>query len=349
MSTAEPKQDLAPSATAYVSSSLVNGIGRIILNRPAAYNALNTAMVAAIHEALKSWESEHIEAVVISSGNTKAFCAGGDIKSIRQLSLNGDRESIEAFFAQEYALNACIASFPKPVISLINGICMGGGMGLSMHGRFRVVSDRAKLAMPETAIGFFPDVGASYFLPRLPGALGMYLGLTGYQMDYRDALYCGLATHYVEAETFDMIPDVLAKHRGTDVAAVLAALHTSCPEPGGHLAEHRLEIDWCFSAPSLQEIQERLVKADTLWSRAVREKLGCLSPRSLKITVALLHRGSQRSLTDCLQTELQMTRRITTSADFIEGVRAVLVDKDQNPVWTESKIALSDIPEPLRL
>lgn len=346
MFTAETKQEPTPSHTGHVSSSLVNGIGRIVLNRPAAYNALNSAMVAAIYEALKSWESEHIEAVIISSGNTKAFCAGGDIKTIRQLSLDGDRESIEAFFSEEYALDACIASFPVPVISLINGICLGGGMGLSMHGRFRVVSERAKLAMPEAAIGFFPDVGASYFLPRLPGALGAYLGLTGYQMDYRDALYCGLATHYVKADTLDTIPDVLAQHRGTAVATVLAALQTSRAEPGGHLAEHRSEIDWCFGAPTLQEIQNRLVEADTQWSRAVRETLGALSPRSLELTFALLHRGSQRSLSDCLQTELRITRRITRSADFIEGVRAVLVDKDQNPFWSESKISLSDLLEP---
>lgn len=319
-----------------VTSSLAEGLGHIVLNRPAAYNALNTAMVTAIHTTLRSWESESLDAVLIRSDGVKAFCAGGDIKNIRQQSVDGDFTMIEDFFAREYAMNACIAAYPKPVISLINGLCVGGGMGLAIHSSFRLVSERATLAMPETAIGFFPDIGASYFLPRLPGSLGLYLGLTGHQMDYRDALYCGLATHYVPSDIIDAVPDMLAERRGTPVSTVLAGLHKTRPEAGGHLADQRAEIDWCFGAPALGHIESRLVAIDTTWSRSVVEKMRSLSPQSLEITLQLLRWGGQRSLAECLQTELRMTRIITGSEDFIEGVRAVLVDKDRNPTWAEN-------------
>jgi enoyl-CoA hydratase/carnithine racemase len=337
------------STNELVTSSLVEGLGHIVLNRPAAYNALNTTMVTAISTTLRAWEPERLDAVVIRSDAVKAFCAGGDIKNIRQQSVDGDVSMIEDFFAHEYALNAYIATYPKPVISLINGLCMGGGMGLAIHGRFRVVSERATLAMPETAIGFFPDVGASYFLPRLPGSLGMYLGLTGHQMDYRDALYCGLATHYVPSDIIDTVPDVLAEGRGTPVTTVLAALNTTRPEAGGHLADHRSEIDWCFGAPTLGDIETRLVTIDTRWSRSVMEKMRSLSPQSLEIPVPLLRWGGQRSLAECLQTELRMTRIITGSKDFIEGVRAVLVDKDRNPSWVKNTTrSLDRLLEPMQ-
>ena len=319
-----------------VKTSLQDRLAQIILNRPAAYNALNTAMVQAVHRAFTAWDPDSLDAIVIRSETPKAFCAGGDIKTIRQQSLEGSTSAIEAFFSLEYAMNACIAAYPKPVVSLINGLCMGGGMGLSIHGGFRVVSERAVLAMPETAIGFFPDVGASYFLPRLPGALGMYLGLTGHQMDYRDALYCGLATHYVPSHVIGTIPDVLAERRTTPVATVLAALGGRRQEPGGHLADHRAEIDWCFGAPTFEHIQSRLEAMETSWSRSTIEHLRSLSPQSLELTVPLLRWGAQRSLAECLQTELRMTRVVTGSEDFIEGVRAVLVDKDRNPTWAKN-------------
>lgn len=337
------------STNELITSSLVEGLGHIVLNRPAAYNALNAAMVRAIHTTLRSWEPESLDAVLIRSDTVKAFCAGGDVKNIRQQSVDGDVCMIEDFFALEYAMNASIATYPKPVISLINGLCMGGGMGLAIHGRFRVVSERATLAMPETAIGFFPDVGASYFLPRLPGSLGMYLGLTGHQMDYRDALYCGLATHFVPSDFIDAVPDVLAERRGTPVATVLAGFNKTRPEAGGHLADQRSEIDWCFGAPTLGDIESRLVAIDTPWSRSVVENMRSLSPQSLEITVQLLRWGSQRSLAECLQTELRMTRTITGSEDFIEGVRAVLVDKDRNPTWAKNTTqSLDRLLEPMQ-
>lgn len=320
----------------YVVSSLEGGIGQIVLNRPAAHNALDTAMVKSIHGTLNGWDTDLLEAVVIRAETSKAFCAGGDIKTIRQLSIEGEIEKIEDFFSAEYAMNECIASYPKPVVSLINGLCMGGGMGLSIHGNFRVVSEQATMAMPETAIGFFPDVGASYFLPRLPGAIGMYLGLTGHQMDYRDALYCGLATHYVPAGIIDTVPALLAERPGTPVGTVLAGLTGTPQEPGGHLADHRAEIDWCFGATTLSAIQGRLRADDTPWSGSLLQKMASLSPQSLELTVSLLRWGSQRSLAECLQTELRMTRIVTASPDFIEGVRAVLVDKDRHPAWTRA-------------
>ncbi|MFI1488290.1 enoyl-CoA hydratase/isomerase family protein [Streptomyces sp. NPDC020747] len=196
---------MTDTAAVEVLADVHRGVGRILLNRPKALNALTTDMVVAIDGALAGWERTSLSAVVLASTSTKAFCAGGDIRTIREHSLAGDAEASERFFASEYRLNARIAEYPVPVVSLIDGLCMGGGLGLSVHGSFRVVTEGAVLAMPETGIGFFPDVGASYFLPRLPGAIGMYLGLTGHRLDAADALYTGLATHFVPRDGLDAV------------------------------------------------------------------------------------------------------------------------------------------------
>lgn len=328
-----------------ITSSLVEGIGQIVLNRHVAHNALDAGMINAIHAILKTWEFERLEVVVIRSTSAKAFCAGGDIKAIRRQSLEGQDGLVEDYFAREYAMNAYIAAYPKPIVSLINGFCLGGGMGLSVHGDFRVVSERATLAMPETAIGFFPDVGSTYFLPRLPGSLGLYIGLTGYQLDYRDALYCGLATHYIDADTIESVPAALGEQAGVPIATVLSALGKNLPEPGGHLADHRQEIDWCFSASTVADIGSRLMEIDTPWAGSVIQKMQVASPQSLHVTMSLLQWGAQRSLAQCLQTELQMATAIAASSDFVEGVRAVLVDKDHEPEWTDSSQLLEHLLE----
>ncbi|MFD5258350.1 enoyl-CoA hydratase/isomerase family protein [Streptomyces bobili] len=309
------------------------GVGRILLNRPKALNALTADMVVAIDQVLAGWERTPLSAVVLASTSTKAFCAGGDIRTIREHSLAGAAEASERFFASEYRLNARIAEYPVPVVSLIDGMCMGGGLGLSVHGGFRVVTERAVLAMPETAIGFFPDVGASYFLPRLPGAIGMYLGLTGHRLDAADALYTGLATHFVPADRLDAVTDALADSPGDPVDVVLNRLAGRSPVEESGLAQVRGEVDWAFGAPALGEIEKRLRHLGSPWAAAASLALESASPQSLEITHALLAGGRQHTLRECLAAELALTRTTVRTPDFLEGVRAALVDKDRTPVW----------------
>ncbi|MEV4230213.1 enoyl-CoA hydratase/isomerase family protein [Streptomyces bobili] len=324
---------MTDAAAAEILADVHRGVGRVLLNRPKALNALTTDMVSAIDGVLAGWEHTPLSAVVLASTGAKAFCAGGDIRTIREHSLAGDAEASERFFASEYRLNARIAEHPVPVVSLIDGLCMGGGLGLSVHGGFRVVTERAVLAMPETGIGFFPDVGASYFLPRLPGAIGMYLGLTGHRLDAADALYTGLATHFVPADRLDAVADALADSPGDPVDVVLNRLAGRSPVEESGLAQVRGVVDWAFGAPTLGEIEKRLRHLDSPWAAAASLALESASPQSLEITHALLAGGRQRTLRECLATELALTRTTVRTPDFLEGVRAALVDKDRTPAW----------------
>ncbi|OUS94316.1 enoyl-CoA hydratase/isomerase family protein [Rhodococcus sp. NCIMB 12038] len=313
-------------------------IGVVTLDRVKALNALTTEMVDSLDTVLAGWETAGLRAVVLDSASPKAFCAGGDIRAVQENSLAGDPEASERFFATEYRLNARIAEYPVPFISLIDGICMGGGMGLSIHGTFRVVTDNATLSMPETGIGFFPDVGASYFLSRLPGALGVYLGLTGARVSAADALYTGLATHYVDTAAIALVPAALADHPHQPIDEILRTLSTGpAPVTESTLAEHRALIDWCFSADSLAEIDGRLAAAGGDWAAGTRAVLARLSPQSLQLTLELLAWGKQRTLRECLDAELALTRDVIRTPDFIEGIRAALVDKDRNPQWAASR------------
>ncbi|QSE86198.1 enoyl-CoA hydratase/isomerase family protein [Rhodococcus koreensis] len=309
-------------------------VARIVLNRPKALNALTTSMITQLHRALDEWEENPGTAVVLESSSPKAFCAGGDIRQIRQNTVAGAYGDSDDFFASEYRLNARIAELTTPLVSLIDGVCMGGGMGLSVHGAFRVVSDKAVLAMPETAIGFFPDVGGSYFLSRLPGALGMYLGLTGYRLDAADAVYTGLATHRVTDVA--LVVSALEENPQTPIDEVLRSLPPAAPTTTSRLAEHRCEIDWCFGAPNVSEIHSRLRDHHSSWSRDTLAVLDSASPQSLEVTFAVLTAGKQRNLLRCLKMELDVATHLARTPDFVEGVRAGLADKDRSPVWGES-------------
>lgn len=335
---------MTDTAAVEILADVHRGVGRILLNRPKALNALTTGMVAAIDRVLAGWEHASLSAVVLASTSAKAFCAGGDIRTIRENSLAGDAEASERFFASEYRLNARIAEYPVPVVSLIDGMCLGGGLGLSVHGSFRVVTERAVLAMPETAIGFFPDVGASYFLPRLPGAIGTYLGLTGHRLDAADALYTGLATHFVPADGIDAVGDALADNPDDPVDVVLNRLAGRSPVAESGLAEVRGDVDWAFGAPALGEIEKRLRHLDTPWAAAASVALESASPQSLEITHALLARGRQHTLRECLDTELALTRTTIRTPDFLEGVRAALVDKDRAPDWQRASLGGRPLP-----
>jgi len=334
-----PLTDAGPLATDEVLADVHRGVGRILLNRPKALNALTTPMVAAVDRVLKTWESTPLTAVVLAGTSPKAFCAGGDIRAIRENSLAGDAEASEKFFATEYRLNARIAEYPVPIVSLIDGLCLGGGLGLSVHGGFRAVTENAVLAMPETAIGFFPDIGASYFLPRLPGAIGMYLGLTGHRLDAADALYTGLATHFIPADRLGKVTDALAGNRGVPIDTLLKGLGGRSPVASSGLAKVRGELDWAFGSVTLAEIRERLHRLDSPWAAATRDILDAVSPQSLEITHALLTAGRQRTLRQCLDAELRLARTIIRTPDFLEGVRAALVDKDRTPRWQHTSSA----------
>ncbi|MCA7120135.1 MAG: enoyl-CoA hydratase/isomerase family protein [Acidibrevibacterium sp.] len=312
-------------------------VGRLELNRPRALNALDLGMIAGLAEALAGWrEAPAVQAVLITGAGERAFCAGGDIRAIREAALAGEGSAIERFFADEYALNEGIASYPKPYIALIDGICMGGGIGVSVHGDIRVTSEHGRFAMPETGIGFFPDIGASYFLPRLPGELGMYLALTGAELRGADAVYAGLATHFVPRAAF---PD-LERAIIADGPAAVAGF--AAPLPPFSLAPHRALIDRCFGEASVPEILAALEAAGTAFAEETLKTLSARSPSALAWSFALLRRGAARTLSACLAQELALTRRITRHPDFLEGVRAMVVDKDRAPRWQPATLAEVD-------
>ncbi|QBJ97599.1 enoyl-CoA hydratase/isomerase family protein [Rhodococcus sp. ABRD24] len=320
--------------TSYIQTRVHGAVAEIVLDRPKALNALDASMIRDMYVPLLQWrDDETIEAVLVTSASDRAFCAGGDIKTVRQDSLDGDHAAVHEFFASEYRLNALIAEYPKPYIALIDGHAMGGGLGISVHGSVRVVTERAALAMPETAIGFFPDIGASHFLPRLTGATGMYLGLTGARASAADAITAGLATHFVPSERLAELADDL---RTGDIEAALGK-HVQ-DAPVSDLAARMAEIDRVFGSGTVPEMVARLT-GDDEWTVRTRGALTSLSPTSLWVTAELIRRGAALTLEQCLAMELALGAEITRSHDFIEGVRAVLVDKDRNPRWSPDTLA----------
>ena len=308
-------------------------IGRILLNRPKALNALDLPMIRACAEALEAWRSDPaIHAVVIEGAGDRAFCAGGDIRAVRSHAMAGETEPVESFFAEEYALNQAIAEYPKPYVALIDGICMGGGIGVSVHGAYRVATEHAMFAMPETAIGFFPDIGATYLLPRLPGSLGMYLGLTGTRVQGADAVHAGFATHFVPRAQLPALAAALA----VDGVAVLGP--HAAPLPPFALAPQRAAIDRCFSADSVPDIIARLEGDGGDWAQQTLATLRGMSPSSLFWSFEIIRRGAASTLPQALQSELVLTRMVTRHADFQEGVRAMVVDKDRQPKWQPARV-----------
>ena len=308
-------------------------VGRLVLNRPQALNALDLPMIRACTRALEAWRDDpHVHAVVIEGEGERAFCAGGDIRALRQYELDGEHHKAETFFREEYALNLMIATYPKPYVALINGICMGGGIGVSVHAPYRVATEHAAFAMPETAIGFFPDIGATFFLPRLPGQIGTYLGLTGLRMQGADAVHAGLATHFVHRADLPALARALAE----DGIAALAARGRELP--GFSLAPHRATIDHCFGAPDMSEIVRRLEAVGGDWAAMTVATLRAVSPSALAWTLEALRRGAHLTLPKCQAAELALTRTTMRHPDFAEGVRAMVVDKDRAPRWQPARI-----------
>lgn len=301
--------------------------GIITLNRPKALNALNLPMCKLIYTQLRKWETDNdMKMVIIKGTGDKAFCSGGDVKAIAE---SGKDSSLgEDFFRNEYRLNNQIGSLSIPYIALINGICMGGGVGLSVHGAFRVASEKAVFAMPETAIGFFPDVGGSHFLPRLPGKLGLFLALTGHRLEGRDLFKAGVATHFVASERLEALENDLMRMENPDLPSIHRLLSKYQEQwEADHYKEFSLKpfigrINSIFGGNSVEEILSSLEKDNSEWSKKQLERLNQFSPSSLKVTFRQIREGSQLSLSDCLRMEFRMSMNFLRKDDFFEGVSA---------------------------
>ncbi|WP_374763553.1 enoyl-CoA hydratase/isomerase family protein [Yunchengibacter salinarum] len=317
-----------------------DGLGLITLNRPKALNSLTADMCTAIREALKDWRNRpSIQAVVVMGAGDKAFCAGGDVVKVARSRQEGGDEWAR-FFHSEYLMNVAIAEFPKPYVALVDGIAMGGGVGVSLPGDFWIATEKTLFAMPETGLGLFPDVGGSFMLPRLPGEAGTWLALTGARIKREDLFALGIATHTMASADMDGVVDALAKAEITchdDVRAVLDEMHTP-PEPAP-LARHLDAVDRHFDFDSMAEIMESLRDGDD-WCRAQWGILTTKSPTSCKLTLAQLRRGRNLDrFRDAMVMEYRMVNRVMDGHDFFEGVRAILIDKDQKPVWKPARLA----------
>ena len=309
-------------------------LGHITLNRPKALNALTHDMCRTIYQALQDWALDPgIHAVLIDAVPGRAFCAGGDIRSIYELGRT-DLPEAEAFFATEYRLNAAIRHFPKPYVALLNGITMGGGAGLSVHGSHRVVTENTSFAMPETGIGLYPDVGGTYFLSHVPGQSGTYLALTGTRIGPADMLSFGLATHYISSDKIERV--TLRLTQGEPVEAVLGAVAESPPGPPA-TAPFADQIDAAFAGDSVEAIIGRLQRASE-WGRDVAKSLATRSPTSLKLTLRALREARNLAFDDCIRMEYRMTLRVLRGHDLYEGVRAILIDRDQRPRWNPGSL-----------
>ncbi|MEW1718996.1 enoyl-CoA hydratase/isomerase family protein [Streptomyces sp. NPDC093109] len=326
-----------------VTTSVRAGVAHLVLDRAAALNALDAEMVTAMRTALDRWRDDpDVRTVVVRSAVPKAFCAGGDVRALREAVLRDEHGTARGFFRAEYALNREIAEYPKPYVSLIDGIAMGGGLGISVHGAVRVATERAVFAMPETAIGFVPDVGSCYFLPRLQGAYGRYLGLTGARLDGARSVGAGLATHFVASAE---LPEFISALGTTGLDDLLDKAARPVPAEADGL---RGAVDAVFAPGSLDEIDERLRTHERAgvpgaggaeWAARTRALLAAASPLSLRLTDELLRLGARDDLAGCLRRDLTVASRLVREPDFAEGVRAVLVDKTRDAHWTHTSPA----------
>ncbi|GAA1456032.1 enoyl-CoA hydratase/isomerase family protein [Williamsia maris] len=322
----------------YIQSSVANGVGEIVLDRPRALNALDQSMIDDMHEVLIRWADDpSVSTVLVTSASDRAFCAGGDIRAIRDNAVDGDAAAISHYFASEYTLDQLIADYPKPYVTLIDGAAMGGGLGISVHGEVRVVTDKAVMAMPETAIGFFPDIGATYFLPRLPAGVGMWLGLTGARITGADAVTVGLATHHVPTEGLAEVADAIRSG-----APLVEVLTSSAPAPTEiplkNIAEYFADSSVPAILGGLRGAASSASEQQAEWAQQMVSLMESASPTSLMVAARLIEIGDSSLLDQCFERELHAAERICATPDFAEGVRAVLVDKDRNPAFSPAQV-----------
>ena len=313
-------------------------LGLITLNKPQALNALSLAMIEAMEPQLHAWAADDaIAAVVIQGAGDRAFCAGGDIRDLY------DKRGTDfgpTYYSAEYTQNVTIFNYPKPYIALMDGVVMGGGVGASIHGSHRVITERTLFAMPETGIGLFPDIGASWFLPRCPGEIGMYLGLTGYRMRAADCLYAGIGDIYIPSENIEAVLDALA-NTTSDRDVIGAVLTQFSADPGPNkLSDHRAAIDRCFSATSVEAILARLAAEGSAWGNDTADVIATKSPTSLKVTFRQLRTGpSLTRFEKAMAMEYRIADRFFRGHDLFEGIRAVVIDKDGVPNWKPPDLA----------
>ncbi|RCN49591.1 enoyl-CoA hydratase/isomerase family protein [Ancylostoma caninum] len=339
-----PAKNLLQMAMSSSASEVIiekEGSKRVLtLNRPKALNALNLPMIREMYPRMREWEdAKDVNLIILKGSGEKAFCAGGDvlavIRSAKAAKEGGTSTIHKDFFKEEYHLNHLIGSLSKPFVAFIDGIVMGGGCGLSVNGKFRVGTERTMLAMPETALGLFPDVGGSYFLSRLQHNLGMYLALTGYRLQGADAFHAGLATHFVPSSK---LPDLQTKLLSLDTVTdktVDAAIREFQPSSIPHfsLEEHLPVISRTFHSKSVEGILENLKKENSDWSKKQLDTLAKMSPTSMKVTHKQLENGAKMSFSEVFTMEYRLTQRCLEDHDFYEGCRAILIDKDRNPKW----------------
>lgn len=327
--------------------------GVVTLNKPETLNAVTDDMLTALNAQLDVWERDQtIERVIIKAVEGRAFSAGGDIRHLYERGIAKDYDF--DFFAREYQLNARIARFSKPYIALIDGIAMGGGVGVSFHGSHRVAGENIAFAMPEVGIGFFPDVGASHFLSRLPGKAGLYLGLTGERIKQSDVVWCGLASHGCPSEKLGELETALCKADAAELEAVLAQFNTAYAHSKGNagpLEQTRDWIDLHFSGESVADILTSLKVASKVggvgsgdgagddggaernWAQKTLDTLMQKSPTSLEIAFRQIQRGAGLDISGCMKMEYRILRRILVGTEFYEGIRAAIIDKDRDPKW----------------
>ncbi|MGK5543435.1 enoyl-CoA hydratase/isomerase family protein [Streptomyces sp. URMC 127] len=310
-------------------------VGRITLNRPRALNALTHAMVRRIAGALDAWEHDAaVTTVLLDGAGERGLCAGGDVRAVHDDVRAGGGAAAREFWRDEYRLNARIASYPKPYVALMDGLVMGGGVGLSAHGGVRVVTERSSVAMPETGIGFAPDVGGTFLLSRAPGELGTHLALTTARMGPGDALHAGFADHFVPAGRLAEFTAALAEAGPAEAVRAFAA-----PAPASGLAEDRDWIDHCYAAGTVEEILGRLADSGAPGAAKAAEAILGKSPTALKVTLSALRRARLLpELADVLEQEYRVMCASLADPDLLEGIRAQVVDKDRRPRWQPAKL-----------
>lgn len=321
--------------------------GTLLMNRPQALNALTTQMIRDFQRAIDRWRHDPaVKLVILEGAGGRAFCAGGDVRAVRQAAIDGDRASVAVFFTEEYAVNEGIANFGKPWLSLMDGVCMGGGIGLSVHNGPRVVTENALLAMPETAIALFPDVGTSHSLPRLAPGFGNWIALTGVRLRGADAVHAGLASHFVPAAQLPALRAALVETGDASVVERFAA-----PLPVAGFDAQRDAIARCFTQATMLGIIAALEAEGTEWAAAQVATLRRMSPTSMCVSLELLRRGAGMSLRECLDEELHLTVScVHEHPDFREGVRSVLVDKGNPPAsWSPATLEEIDPAAILRM
>lgn len=316
-------------------------MGRIILNRPRALNAISYEMFSLLEKQLLRWrDDDQIKAILIKSNSEKAFCAGGDIRAVYDNKEKSIEEKIR-YFQLEYHINSVIYHYPKPYISFLNGITMGGGAGISVHGSHSIGTERLQFAMPETLIGLFPDVGMSYYFSRLPNFIGIFLGLTGKTIDINDAVNLNLIKHHVVSDRLDALETELIStpFSSSDHQLITDLItHYQTPVKMGDIQSHQKDIASHFQFGTVEKIISSL-QNDDAWAKQIADVLLQRSPTSLKVTLRQLTDAKLKNFDEVMQTDLCMVREFLQSHDFMEGIRAAVIDKDKQPQWRPNTLA----------